>query len=171
MEERYKKQIERNLDDLEGFTQTIRDINMEPSVKILSKNLRIAGNRYAKLFGIKPEDKIVAIKRVCYVDGEPVSLEETYIPYYLVPKIEGIDLNIFSIYEVYKMFGVSIVSASQTLDLVRPSAADAKTLGIDSETLTMLFQCVTYDVEGRVVEFNKNYTRGDKCSFKVHFTR
>lgn len=62
MEERYKKQIERNLDELEGFTQTIRDINMEPSVKILSKNLRIAGNRYAKLFGIKPEDKIVAIK-------------------------------------------------------------------------------------------------------------
>ena len=69
------------------------------------------------------------------------------------------------------MFGVSIVSASQTLDLVRLSAADAKMLGIDSETLTMLFQCVTYDVEGRVVEFNKNYTRGDKCSFKVHFTR
>lgn len=171
MDERYKKQIERNLDELEGFTQTMRDINMEPCIRILSKDLRIAGNRYAKLFGIKPEDKIVAIKRVCYANSEPVSLEQTYIPYYLVPKIEGIDLNIFSIYEVYKMFGVQIANASQTLDLAKPSAADARTLGIDADTLTMLFQCVTYDVDGRVVEFNKNYTRGDKCSFKVHFKR
>ncbi|MBE5846261.1 MAG: GntR family transcriptional regulator [Lachnospiraceae bacterium] len=171
MDERYEKRIERNLDELEGFTQTMRGINMEPSFRILSKNLRIAGNRYAKLFGIKPEEKIVAIKRVCLADGEPVSLEQTYIPYDLVPKIEGIDLNIFSIYEVYRMFGVRLANAKQTLDLVRPSAADARVLGIDPDTPTMLFQCVTYDVEGRVVEFNKNYTRGDKCSFRVHFTR
>lgn len=163
--------IERDMEELEGFTQTMRDQNIAPSFKILSKDLRIAGNKYAKMFDIKPEDKIVAIKRVCYADGEPVSVEQTFIPYYLVPKLEGIDLSVFSIYEVYTMFGIRLAHATQTLDLVRPSAGDARILGIDQNAPTMLFQCITYDVEGRVIEFNRNYTRGDKCSFKVHFTR
>lgn len=163
------KKIERNIDVLEGFSQTMLDKNLEPSFKILSKVKRIAGNKYASMFGIRPQDEIFYIKRVCYANQEPISLEEIFIPLYLIPKMEGIDLSVFSIYEVYGMYGIKLARAEQTLDLVRPNPADARILGIEADTPVMLFRTITYDCEGRVIEFNRNYIRSDKCSYSVHF--
>ena len=54
-----------------GFTQTIRQKNAVPSTRILTKALRPAGNKYALVFGIQPEDSIYYIKRICYVSDEP----------------------------------------------------------------------------------------------------
>ena len=146
--------IERNMEKLEGFTQTMVDRNMKPSFRIVSKYLRMAGNLYGNMFGIKPEEPIFYIKRMCY----------------LIPKMEGIDLSVFSVYEVYEMYGIHLAEAEQTLDLVRPSLNDAKLLGIDAGTPVMLFQSLTYDTDGRAIEFNRNYVRGDKCNFNVQFS-
>ena len=65
--------------------------------------------------------------------------------------------------------GIWLERAEQTLDLVRLEAGDARLLGIDVQRPVMLFECVTYDDRGRIVEFNRNYVRGDKCNFSVHF--
>ena len=162
--------IERNMEKLEGFTQTMVDRNMKPSFRIVSKYLRMAGNLYGNMFGIKPEEPIFYIKRMCYADGDSISLEELYIPHYLIPKMEGIDLSVFSVYEVYEMYGIHLAEAEQTLDLVRPSLNDAKLLGIDAGTPVMLFKSLTCDTDGRVIEFNRNYVRGDKCNFNVQFS-
>lgn len=109
--------IERNMEKLEGFTQTMVDRNMKPSFRIVSKYLRMAGNLYGNMFGIKPEEPIFYIKRMCYADGDSISLEELYIPYYLIPKMEGIDLSVFSVYEVYEMYGIHLAEAEQTFQI------------------------------------------------------
>ena len=158
------------MEKLEGFTQTMLDRNMKPSFRIVSKYLRMAGNLYGNMFGIKPEEPIFYIKRMCYADEYSISLEELYIPHYLIPKMDGIDLSVFSVYEVYEMYGIHLAEAEQTLDLVRPSLNDAKLLGIDAGTPVMLFKSLTCDTDGRVIEFNRNYVRGDKCNFNVQFS-
>ena len=81
----------------------------------------------------------------------------------------GIDLSVFTVTEVYEFYGIRLDRAEQTLDLVRLEASDARLLGIDAQLPVMLFECVTYDDRGRIVEFNRNYVRGDKCNFTVHF--
>ncbi|MBE5905394.1 MAG: GntR family transcriptional regulator [Lachnospiraceae bacterium] len=164
-----EKMIQRNMDDLKGFSQTMLEENLVPSITILNKYVREAGNLYASLFRIKPEEHLFYIRRLCLANKEPISLEEIYIPKYLVPKLSGIDLNMFSIYEIYEMFGVHLVRAEETLDLVIPNAADAKLLKMEAQTPALFFQSTSYDDKGRVVEFNKNYVRGNRCSFKVHF--
>lgn len=165
------KKIERDLDILEGFTQTMLDKHVKPSFKVVAKVLRQAGEKYSLMFDIKPEDDICYIKRLCYADSEPVSLEEIYIPQYLVPKMGGIDLSVFSVYEVYDFYGIRLERARQTLDLVRLEQNDARMLGIDANLPVILFESTTYDDRGRIIEFNRNYARGDKCNFSVHFKR
>lgn len=165
------KKMERDLDVLQGFTQTMLDKHVKPSFKVVAKVLRKAGEKYSLMFGIEPEDDIFYIKRLCYADAEPVSLEEIYIPQYLVPKMGGIDLSIFSVYEVYDFYGIRLERARQTLDLVRLEQNDARMLGIDANLPVMLFECTSYDDKSRIIEFNRNYARGDKCNFSVHFQR
>ena len=50
-------------------------------------------------------------------------------------------------------------------------ANDARLLGISCEQAVMLFECTSQDENGRVIEFSRNYTRGDKCNFTVHFQK
>ena len=165
------EKMNRDLDNLGGFTQTIRQKNAVPSTRILTKALRPAGNKYALVFGIQPEDSIYYIKRICYVSDEPVSLEEVFIPHYVVPKLEGIDLSVFSLYEVYDFYHVRPKQARQSLDLAVLEANDARLLGISCEQAVMLFECTSQDENDRVIEFSRNYTRGDKCNFTVHFQK
>lgn len=161
--------IERDLDRLNGFTQTILEKNVQPSTRVLTKVLRKAGRKYGLLFGIEPEDQLYYIKRLCYAQGEPVSLEEIFIPRYIVPKLEGIDLNIFSLYEVYDFYGVRLARARQTLDLAQLEPRDARLLGTDPEQAVLLFECASFDEADRRIEFSRSYTRGDRCRFSVRF--
>lgn len=163
--------VERDLETLGGFNQTMREKKIQPNTKVLIKTLRKAGEKYSLIFGIEPEDNIYYIKRICLGDGEPVSLEEIYIPEYIVPKLGGIDLAVFSIYEVYDFYGIKLTRAWQTLDLVQLEQKDARMLGVDTQLSVMLFECTSYDDKDRVIEFTRNYTRGDKCNFSVHFNR
>ena len=165
------KKIQRDLEILQGFTQTMLDRNVTPSIKVVKKTVRKAGEKYALMFGISPEDDIFYIKRLCCADNEPVSLEEIYIPRNLIPKIGGIDLSVFSIYEVYALYGIHLERAYQTIDLVHLEQNDARMLGISAELPVMLFECTSYDDRGRIIEHSHSYTRGDKCRFSVHFKR
>lgn len=63
--------IERDLEVLKGFTQTMPDRNVMPSIKVLKKMIRPAGAKYAMMFGIHPEDEIFCIKRMRYGNMYP----------------------------------------------------------------------------------------------------
>lgn len=161
--------LERDLETLGGFTQTMREKHATPTTKVLVKTVRKAGDKYSIIFGIDQTDDIYYIKRICYADSEPISMEEIYIPKYVIPKLEGIDLTVFSLYEVYDFYGINMVKAFQTLDLTMLESNDARMLGINPDLAVMLFECTSYDDSGRVIEFTRTYTRGDKCNFNVHF--
>lgn len=163
------KKMERDLDRIDGFTRTMLDKKAMPTPQIVAKAVRTAGGKYGKLFGIPPGEEVYYIKQVEYVDDEPCSLEEVLVPRYVVPKLEGIDLSVFSLYEVYGFYGIEIVRAEQTMELAVLEQSDARTLGITTDYSVLLFSSVTYDRHNRAIEFTRSYTRADKCNFTVNF--
>jgi GntR family transcriptional regulator len=161
--------VERDLEKLGGFVQVTREKKRTLQTRILIKAERNAGNKYALTFGIEPDERIFYIKRVSYTENEPVSLDEIHIPKYLTPNLENVDLSVFTLNQVYKLNGINVVRANQTLDLTTLEPNDARTLGINSNAAVMLFECTSFDEKERVVEFTRTYTRGDKCDFNVKF--
>ncbi len=161
--------IERDLETLGGFSQTMKEKNISAKKKIIARDKLEANKKYAKIFGINEGDPIYYIKRLDYANDEPMTLEEIYIPYDLVDRIEGIDLSVFSLYEIYGFYGIEPVRAWQTLELAKLSQVDAKKISLSSEQSVYLFTYTTYDKDDRVIEYARNYIRGDKCSFKINF--
>jgi len=161
--------IERDLEVLGGFTQTMKEKNLQTKKKILQKGKRMAGVKYARIFRISEEDQLYYIKRLDYAGGEAIAIQEIFIPYDLVPSVEDIDLTVFSMFEIYKFYNINPVRAWQTLDLVNLPQSEARHLDISKEQPVFLFSCTTYDEKNRVIEYSKSYTRGDKCHFTVHF--
>lgn len=163
------KRVERDLEVLNGFTQVMTEKKIKPSIKVLNKLVRKAGEKYALIFNINPDDEIYYIKRLCLAGGEPISIEEICIPKDIIPELVDIDLGVFSLFEVYDFYNINMVRARQTIDLVRLDAKEAKLLNIEQNRAVMLFECISYDDNNKVIEVSKSYTRGDKCSFNVHF--
>lgn len=165
------ERVERDMETIGGFKQTMLERNKKFSAKILAKIRRPAGAFYADKLCIRPEEELYYIKRICAMDDCPVSLEEIFIPEYLVPTLSDVDLGVFSIYEVYAFYGIEITRVEQSLDLAYLDKMDARLIGIDNQLPVMEFKCLSHDIDGRVVEYAKTYTRSDKCVFNVHYSK
>ena len=163
------QQPPRSLDSLGGFRQTMIERDQVPQVKILVKARRQAGGWLASKLGIDAEDELYYIKRLNLADGEPVSMEETFIPYERMTRLDGIDLSVFTLYEVYGFYGIKPTWAKQTLDLAVLEPHDARMLGVEPDATVMLMSCVTYDENDRPIEYSRTYMRSDKCTYTVYF--
>lgn len=161
--------VERDLETLGGFRQTMRERAQTPLTRTLIKASRKAGTLYALLLNISPEDEIYYVKRINLSDGEPVALEEIFIPAWVVPNFPDIDIGVFSIYDAYEWSGARPARGEQTLCVTRLDPGAAKLIGLDEDNTVLDLRCTTYDESSRVLEYSRSLTRNDKCEFTVHY--
>ncbi|MGX6979656.1 GntR family transcriptional regulator [Vagococcus elongatus] len=165
------EKISRDLERLQGFTQTMDGRNIDFSVKVLKKHKRRAGKFYGLIFDMDPEKYLYYIERLCYIGEEVLSVEEIFVLDELVPKLEGIDLSVFSLFEIYGFYGIELKEAEQTLEIVRLDKREAKLLKMEENESVLMVECKTYDTNEQLIEFSRNFTRSDYCDYTVHFKR
>ncbi|WP_432544376.1 GntR family transcriptional regulator [Kineococcus sp. SYSU DK002] len=163
------EKVARELETLDGFTQSMTERGAEPSVRVLARGVRPAGPRYADVFSVAEDDDLCLIKRLCLAGGVPFSLEEILFPADLLPDTGVLDLGVFSLYQLFSFYGVQLQRAWQTLDLATLDQKDARVLEVDAAVPVMLFTCTSRDRDDRVVEHTRTYTRADRASFVVPF--
>ena len=161
--------IEQDVGELKGFTSTLQESRRKSGKKILARKVRPAGVKYASIFGIDPGDPVYYIRRLCSADGEPVSLEEIYIPQAAAPRLDGVDLSVFSLREAFQLLNVELKSGFQTLDITRIGTQEARFLDTEDNRNVFLVRYTSTNIRDQVVEYGKCYIRGDKFSFKVDY--
>ena len=160
---------ERNLGELGGFTRTVLKEEGFPGRKLLFREVRPAGVKYAKLLDVAETDRIIYLRRLFLLNNEPHSIEETYIPYEVCPELEKVDLGVFSLYETFEFHGVFPKTAKQSLSITMLAAKEARLLKIGQDTPVLLFEYTSCDENGRKIEFNRSYTRSDRNRLAVHY--
>ncbi|WP_130812450.1 GntR family transcriptional regulator [Olsenella sp. Marseille-P4559] len=154
-------------DDARGFRAEVSDLGLVPTVRVISKMRRPTGDLYASLFRVDPADEVYAIRRVNSVDGQPVSIERTVIPMELFPKIDEIDISVYSLYDAYRIYGHEVAYSAERLDIAYLSNRDARLLAVEPSFPVMVHDCVSYDGEGNALEHARSLRRGDLSSFTV----
>ncbi len=160
-----------NLDDMAGFSPRMQARSARMGSRILKKGVRPARDKFSDLFGIAPQDDLFYARRVRVVQGEPVSLEELFIPLKLLPALEQTDLAVFSQYDLFEASGICVHRAVQTLDIVQLDPQEANLLGLENRRSVFLLSTTSYDENGHAIEYVQTYTRGDRCTFDVEYTR
>jgi GntR family transcriptional regulator len=165
------KKLGRDLEKLTGFRQTMRERDVIPETRLMLKSRRPAGIKYGQIFKIPVDDQLYYIRRLCLAENEPVSIEDIFIPCELLNDLDAVDLNVFSLFDIYKFNGIQLSKAWQTLSVTNLDAKDARILQIEPETKVLKFECTSLDEKSTVIEFSRAFTRSDKASFTVHYTR
>ena len=160
----------RDMETLGGFRHTMQEHGRDAGVRILVKAVREAGPYYSRILQINPVDKLWFIRRVDSSEGNPVALEEIYIPYVLMPNLDDIDLSLFSLYDTMNWNGIQLAESSQTLRITKLEPSLARLIELSPEQAVMEFCYLTKDRLGRLAEYSRCYIRGDRTEFYVHYS-
>ena len=122
-----------------------------------------AGARVGRRLRLAPSAPVLRATRLRLVDGEPISVETLHLPEALVPGLTAQDLADHSFYALLESrYGIGVHDALQTIEPTVTDEEEAALLGVPQHFPALLFERVTEDEQGRVVEFSHSVYRGDR---------
>ncbi len=158
--------IEMDFITFNSFTRTMLGRGLTPSTQVLSIKKSPVKQGIANKLHISVGEEIVIIKRLRNVNGIPISIEESFIPYQFCP---GIDLRITNNHSLYQMleseYGITLVKAKEYMKVKLAEESESKLLRIRSESPCVLREAVAYDDKGQPIEFSTSLTRSDIVRF------
>jgi GntR family transcriptional regulator len=152
---------------LTSFTEDMRARGMTPGSIVLTQEASPASAVIARHLQVPEGTPVVHVERARTANGEPMALERTYLPAGRFPGLEKADLTDVSLYGLLaERWGVWVSSADQWASAVRLTEEEAEVLGVDAEQPALLFQRVTCDQSGNLMEYVRSVYRGDR--YEVH---
>ncbi len=164
-----KKGSEEKLSKLSGFTEEVgRD---RVTSKVLSNKLVRIPFEAKDKFGLPEDALVLLLKRVRYIDGEAVAVEEAYLNPSIdvrILKIIEMDMSNRSLYEFLRNdLGISLDHAEETIEVVNLSSSHAKLLDQPSGKCALLRKRYTYTSDDKCIEYVQSVYIGDKFKFQV----
>jgi GntR family transcriptional regulator len=145
----------------------MRARGMTPGSVVLTSESIPASAVIARHLQVPEGSPVVHIVRVRTANGEPMALERTYLPASRFPGLAEVDLTDVSLYTLLgERWGVWVRAADQWASAVRLTEEEAEILGVDGEHPALLFQRVTSDQSGNLIEYVRSVYRGDR--YEVH---
>ncbi|MGI8384227.1 GntR family transcriptional regulator [Robertmurraya sp. P23] len=158
--------IEMDFITFNSFTRTMLGKGLTPSTQVLSIKKSLAKPGIANKLHIPVGEEIVIIKRLRNVNGIPISIEESFIPYKYCPDIDHRITNNHSLYQMLESeYGITLVKAKEYMKVKLAEESDSKLLRIRSESPCVLREAVAYDDQGQSIEFSTSLTRSDIVRF------
>ncbi len=152
---------------LTSFTEDMRARGMTPGSIVLTREAIGASAVIARHLQVPEGTPVVHVERVRTANGEPMALERTYLPAGRFPGLEAVDLTDVSLYLLLgERWGAWVRSADQWASAVRLTEEEAEVLGVDCGQPALLFQRVTCDQGGNLIEYVRSVYRGDR--YEVH---
>jgi len=150
-----------------GFMTYVEEQGRVPGTETLDKRSVPASSAMADLFRMAPGAPLLQIERRRTIDGRPVLVERILVDPALAPDLLTHDLDC-SLTEILKRHYRFQVSRNR-MD-IRPCALireTAERLGVKSGTPGLKVTRTSFDAQGRVVEYDREYWRHDAVRIHV----
>ncbi len=157
-----------NFQQLRGFSEEMRRRGLQPSAKVLSLELKEAGGVVAQALKLPDGESVYSLKRLRYVDGEPVAVVTSYLPAAIFPGIDEQDLEGQSLYQIFEqVYKRRLQWAEEVIGASCANPDDARMLQADVGSAVLLIKETTYDTHETPIEFSVSVLRGDRYTASV----
>jgi GntR family transcriptional regulator len=114
---------------LSSFGEEMRRRGMEPSSKVLAADEIAAASDIADALDLLPGERVFYLHRVRYADGEPMAIEQSWLPSRLAPGLYD-DGPPASVYGELRRRGLELDWGEDTVAAAEVDAQDADLLGL-----------------------------------------
>ena len=158
--------IERETGRLVPFSKGMQSKGYATGAKVIMLEQRTAELSISRQLNLPVSAAVYYGHRLRLLNQTPVMLEKFILPAPYFPDLERQDLENRSLYEILEReYGVIISQARQSLEAVNASEYEAKWLKVEPGASLMLEQRLSFDQNGRPVEYAKDLYRGDRFRF------
>ncbi len=157
---------------LTGFYQDMVERGHTIVSQVLHHKVVPANKKVAQYLGIDSGTSVIDIKRLRFIEDEPIVLVSSYLPYELCPPLAETDLTNQSLYEfLEKECGVIIAYGRRSIEAVPANQTEAKLLQIKIGAPLILLNSVSYLEDDTPIEYYHAVHRGDRSRFEVELVR
>ncbi|GAA4831176.1 GntR family transcriptional regulator [Kitasatospora terrestris] len=155
---------------LTSFSEDIRARRMTPAGRMLLMERVPADVVNARDLFVEPGTPLIHLERLRTADGEPMCLENVWLPETLLPGL--LDRGEpASLYDELERAGAAPDSAQQTVRATLVDATQATLLNVPPQFPALCVERVTRDARGRAVERAVSLYRADRYDFTFTITR
>jgi GntR family transcriptional regulator len=155
--------VEQALVRIISFTDDMRQRGFKPGTKVLSVDLAPAPSDIAQKLEIEAGGELARIKRLRLADGEPMSIEESFLVHRYCPGILDGDYAANPLREaLLRDYGIRWSHAKQTIRAIKASPVLASLLSIEPGSALLFLERVSYSTQNVPVEFLRIHYRGDR---------
>jgi GntR family transcriptional regulator len=167
-----KPKATQNLKRLEGFAEAMAGAGHVTFSRVLGHRVMRAGKLIADRLGISDRDDVTEIRRVRFLDREPISLDVTYVPVAIGERLVREDLprrDVFAILE--NDYGIALGNADLCVDAMLADADAAAALNVEEGSPILRIERLTFTAEGAPLDFEFLYYRGDAFQYRLRVER
>lgn len=151
---------------LKGFTEEMRELGMEPSTQLLSREV-VSDRTMASLFGRPSTARFLRLLRLRLGDGTPLSRELAWYDLALAPQMEDWDIQGSAYQFLCERCGICLSHGEQTIEAVMSSAEESEVFGYTQAGPCLLMKRRTYSLSGQIVEYVEGTFRGDAYAYRL----
>lgn len=159
----------------QDFAQKIESFNAEmdrkgydTTSKVLHLQVEHASKEVAKALELPASADVISLRRLRYVDGEPIVIMHTYLPYSFCKNLLSHDMTTESLYGILSQnINTKINKVVRNMEAVIPTKEECDLLNITKTTAIQLFTYTGYNKFETPVEYSICKYRGDKNTFII----
>jgi GntR family transcriptional regulator len=157
---------------LMGFHEDMVERGLKMQNEVLEKVMLPANPKIAHYLDLEALAPIVKLVRLRFVEGEPIVLVTSYLPYDLCPTIMTADLSAQSLY-VYldEDCGLRVSRGHRRIEAVALNEPEAHLLQVETGAPVIRMESISYLQDGRPIEYFDALFRGDRSRFELEVAR
>ncbi len=160
------RRIQQDPDQLMGFSELMRRNNMEPSARVIEKEIVQPGPNLMQSMQLQPDEQVVRVVRLRYGDDQPLIVERSFFNYELFEPLMDKDLENNSIFDLlYEHTDTRLGDATQRIEAVTSGQSELELLNVELGTPLLLIKRLIKTADGRYFQYSEDVYRSDRISF------
>lgn len=161
-----------DLTRLQGFGEAMREHGYESFNRVLSMNSVVPPAAVADRLKLPRRAKALELKRLRFLNREPISLDLTYLPLALGQRLVRKDLATRDIFVILENdFGLALGHAELQIGSALADEALAPLLQVPEGAPVLQIERTTHLADGTPIDHELLYYRGDAFQYKVRVDR
>lgn len=163
-----KEKFRQPLSSLTSFTEDMDSQGMVSGAKILALDTIPATAKIARLLSLPPDSHVVLLRRLRLINGEPIAIENCYLPPAVGDPVRAQMQDNSSLYALMQsLCGVTPVWAEQSFEVGSLFLWEQSLFGENAPPYAMCTTRLTFDQDNEAVEYVESKYRADRYAYHV----
>jgi GntR family transcriptional regulator len=167
----YKNIVSEGLTMLTNMRELLLEDGLKFRTDVLARTVMMPHEDLDTKLNISKDKHIIYIKRLRLVEGMPILLQESYIPYHICPLLLEEQIEQESLFDLFeKKYGIKITRTKNYIDAAHLNVEEARLLEMSEGTCTVILNQHFYSAETLVI-YTRSVKRAENFPFFIEFER